>query len=116
MAYTYRGTVRDQNTEPETKAPGAEFDPSKCGTLAGHKQHRKFDTTVCQPCRDAFNAYYRDLRVRRKAGLLERTFRDDKCGTLAGYSRHIRHEVPVCDDCREARRTYRADYWYKSAA
>lgn len=29
------------------------------GTYAGWNQHKKHHTTVCQPCRDARNAYYR---------------------------------------------------------
>lgn len=114
MAYKYRGTIRDVD-EPAPADPTV-FDPSKCGSIAGHKRHRKFGSQPCRPCKDAFNAYYRDLRVRRKAGLVVRAFRDDKCGSLAGYSRHVRHDVPVCGPCREARREYRADYYVKAVA
>lgn len=111
MAYRYRGTIRDVELDitPDT-TQSAVFDSTKCGTTSGHKQHRKFSESPCRPCKDAFNAYYRDLNARRKAGLVVRAFRDDKCGTLAGYSRHVRHDVPLCEPCRSARREYRHAY------
>lgn len=110
MAYVYRGTVRDLETPFPEDAPAA-FDPSKCGTYAGVKQHRKHGTERCRPCKNAENAYHREYRAKRRGGPVPvREFRDDRCGTLAGYSRHARHNVPICDPCRAARRAYREEY------
>lgn len=32
----------------------------KCGTYAGYRAHRRYSETLCQPCRDAMNAYRRE--------------------------------------------------------
>lgn len=119
MGYVYRGTIRDVDepiTEPFATPARAPFDPVKCGTYAGYKQHQNHKNTPCRACKDAASAYQRDLKRRREAGLVVREFRDDKCGTLAGYSRHFRLGVPVCDPCLVARAEYRAAYYAMNAA
>ncbi|QDG61218.1 hypothetical protein [Pseudarthrobacter sp. NIBRBAC000502771] len=119
MGYVYRGTIRDAD-EPvdEVSVTGrAPFDPTKCGTNAGYKQHQNHGIMPpCQPCRDGADEYRRELKARHGAGLVVREFQDDKCGTIAGYSRHIRHGVPVCDPCQAARAEYRAAYYASNAA
>lgn len=109
MAYVYRGTLRAVEPEPEEAVPV--FDPTLCGTPQGHKQHRKFGTTPCRPCKDVDAAYHRDYRARRKAGLIRKPeFNPDMCGTTTGYSRHKRHKVPTCDACLAARAVYKNEY------
>ena len=119
MGYVYRGTIRDldEPVDHVAKPRRAPFDPGKCGTNAGYKQHQNHGIMPpCQPCRDAVAEYHRDLKARHDAGLVMRGFRDDKCGTLAGHARHVRHGVPVCDPCEAARAAYRASYYKRTAA
>jgi len=40
-----------------------EFDPSFCGTVSGSKRHHHYGVPLCQPCRDAKNAYDRARRA-----------------------------------------------------
>ena len=40
----------------------SEHDDPRCGTYAGAQAHRKAGTPMCQPCRDAYNAYMREHR------------------------------------------------------
>ena len=118
MSYRYRGTktlAMEQEQEEPLKAERV-FDPAKCGTYKGYKQHQNHKIPQCQPCKDAAAAYKHELAARHKAGLVVREFRSDKCGTLAGYSRHKRHDTPVCEPCREARAEHRANYYAKAAA
>ena len=122
MGYTYRGNIRDVDdaldVQPVPLSPWEHkpFDPAKCGTYAGYKQHQNCGVAACRQCKDALAAYHRDLRARHKAGQVVRVFKADKCGTLAGYSRHVRHGVPLCDACRQARSEYRAAYYERVAA
>ena len=39
------------------------FDPSFCGTVSGYKRHDHHDVPLCQPCREAKNAYDRARRA-----------------------------------------------------
>lgn len=43
------------------------FDPSKCGTYAGYRQHVRHKNTKCEPCRESYKAYMADYREKRKA-------------------------------------------------
>lgn len=36
----------------------------RCGTYAGYQLHGRDGTPRCQECRDAYNAYHRELRRR----------------------------------------------------
>ena len=115
MAYVYRGTVRDIEPEPiEPEKVPAVFDPSKCGTLSGYKQHRKFSTSPCQPCKDAAAKYHREYRVRAKNGETVAKFSPDRCGTLTGHRRHVRHGVALCEQCRLVWNAYKRDYYQQS--
>lgn len=119
MAYQYRGT-RTLATEQEPEEPltveRAPFDPAKCGTYKGYKQHQNHKVPPCQACKTAAANYKHELAARHKAGQVVRQFRSDKCGTLAGYSRHKRHDTPVCAECQTARAEYRSDYYARQAA
>ena len=64
MGYQYKGN----QPEPKGNKPGpvpTPFDPHLCGTPQGYKQHVKFREEKCQPCRDAYAAYQRELRARK---------------------------------------------------
>ena len=39
------------------------FDPSLCGSIPGYRGHRRYDVPLCQPCREAKNAYDRARRA-----------------------------------------------------
>jgi hypothetical protein len=126
MAYAYRGTVRDIE-EPEltaTEAPPANhadapvFDPDKCGTPTGYKQHRHFNEAACDPCKAALAAYSRAYRARVRAGqvVVLKEFSPEKCGTYAGYAAHKRHNVPPCAACLVAHADYMHAYRTKRKA
>lgn len=118
MAYQYRGTRHDL-TAPLQQIPAGlpkkrgmkprPFDPSRCGTRAGYKQHQRRDVEMCQPCQDAHNAYmaaYMAEYNARKGGPRQL----EPCGTYAGYRRHERaHETP-CYPCTTAQQQHRAEY------
>lgn len=108
MGYVYKGTVHDAaNPIPEIISTPGVFNAEKCGTTAGHKQHRTLGIPVCEPCREAMADYNREYRRRRQAGAAVRTgFNPDKCGTYAGYHRHLRSGVPACDACTVANSDY----------
>lgn len=110
-----------QETEPEaTRAKITKsFDPSKCGTYAGYKQHGRYNVPACDPCKDAQAAYSReyydqiggrlkpDVPSTQKRGLGKNPKHGSGCGTYNGYSAHIRKGTPVCEPCRDARRAYK---------
>lgn len=127
MGYRYRGTLRDVSEPAPTRTPSTPgpkpkppvFDPDRCGTYYGYKQHEKFGIEKCQPCKDANAAVSRDYEARLKTGGVRRHgrgFRPDACGTRRGYCRHQRHKVPACAPCAEASRVYTAEYRAKAAA
>lgn len=52
MTYTYNGT------QPWTKPRQTlTFDPTKCGTRKGYRQHQNHAIPACKPCRQAHNTY-----------------------------------------------------------
>jgi hypothetical protein len=109
MAYQYRGAIHDAdviNDLPERRESKGEepaiFDPAKCGTTSGHKQHQVLGVPQCEPCLAANRAYHAEYRARRRAGTIHKGFNPSKCGTYAGYSRHRRSTVAPCDPCLEA--------------
>lgn len=108
--YRYGGTEFDAHlpiAEPTPRARPKQRDPdapSKCGTNQGYDAHRRSKTPICQPCRDAHNAYKRDWKRRKKAGLVKTGWTTAKCGTMAGVASHYRHAVPVCNPCRDVSR------------
>jgi hypothetical protein len=116
MGYVYKGTIRDTPAPAPKKTGRAPYDPDKCGTYAGYKQHQSHETKPCRPCKDAAAKYRRELTARHKLGRTERGFQPDKCGTLTGFTRHARHGVPACEPCKQAKKQYRRDYYYERAA
>jgi hypothetical protein len=97
------------------------FDPSKCGTYAGYRQHDRYNVPTCDPCKDAMAAYSRDYYDRIggrpkpevpstvKRGPGKNPKHGSGCGTYNGYGAHHRAGTPVCDPCKEARRAYRKE-------
>ena len=59
--YVYRGNQPDKTTKPRQKK---EFDPSKCGTYAGYRQHTNHGVPHCDRCRAALSEY---VAERKKA-------------------------------------------------
>ena len=49
---------RGLNMRPRVKAV--------CGTIGGHAKHRSHREDACQPCKDAWNAYKRQVRAEQK--------------------------------------------------
>jgi hypothetical protein len=41
--------------------------PTQCGTTAGAARHRRAGEKPCEPCREAWNTYHRDLKRRRRS-------------------------------------------------
>lgn len=95
MAYTYRGTIRDIEEEPQPPSP-------KCGSRAGYMEHITRGTEKCRPCKDAHAAYMREYKHRPKMRI--------QCGTYAGYKRHKRGDENPCEMCLSGYAQYMADY------
>lgn len=111
MAYVWKGTVPDVESEPAVRPRTSTgvFDPAKCGTYAGYRQHQKHGVPSCRDCKDAQASYSRDYEERRKTEPARtRSFDPSACGTYAGYKRHVRYGVPTCPECREGYRVYKA--------
>jgi len=62
MAYVFRGT-------PDAKPIRSRlvFDPSKCGTRMGYKQHQNHGVPQCDPCKAANNEYMKAYYQARAA-------------------------------------------------
>lgn len=109
MAYVYKGTVRDVEPAPvrnaSTPGPKPVFDPAKCGTMPGYKQHLRHNTDPCDPCRAANAEHSATYRARKP-----KTVRVLKpCGTHAAYNRHLKNGEAPCDACTEGHRIYQAN-------
>jgi len=63
--YQYRGN--NFAVVDEIKLPNGVFDPSRCGTYANYRQHTRYQVPMCDACRQAYNAYERDLAARKRA-------------------------------------------------
>jgi hypothetical protein len=61
MGYVYRGAA------PRLIAKGLTFDPKKCGTYAGYKQHQNHGTEKCSPCKRANSEHVKAFYARKKA-------------------------------------------------
>lgn len=76
-----------------------------CGTTGGYARHKRLGEPVCDSCRDAKNAYWRDHGAARRAdqGKTISSRREvAECGTRSGYMRHLRLKEPTCAPCRAA--------------
>lgn len=119
MGYQYRGKIHDLD-EPATApvAPG-EFDPAKCGTYAGYKQHQKRGVPSCDACRAACAEYRRNWYHAKKKPVQERAegvYDPEFCGTRNGYERHRRRNTIPCAPCRAGHNDYARDYKARRAA
>jgi hypothetical protein len=122
MAYQYRGTNRDTlETEPARRpaAPKGTFNPERCGTYSGYRQHQQSRTRACQPCKDAQSAYTRDYYEKRggrpkvaipstrKRSVGKNPKNGSGCGTYNGHAAHKRAGTPACAPCLDALREYK---------
>jgi len=113
MSYKYKGANFEVIDEPlDTPVPAGQFDPYKCGTYAGYRQHQHLGMEACRPCKDAkakkSAAYYEKVKAGRPVAA--RSLDDSACGTRTGYFRHRRVGGPTCDACREAQANYMINY------
>ena len=64
MAYVFRGKP---DPKPRNAPRPLVFDPSKCGTRKGYKQHQNHGVPQCDECKAAHNeymkAYYKAARA-----------------------------------------------------
>ena len=68
--YVYGGTQFDAHIPiiEKPKHTRKQANPAKCGTTGGLRKHRRDQTPICQPCRDAHNAYAREHKRAKRAG------------------------------------------------
>ena len=79
--YVYRGAgsespreIRPANWAKSGRKPGRPkgipmlkpFDPAKCGTMPGWRQHRAHGQKECRACMDAQNEYMRQYTAKKK--------------------------------------------------
>lgn len=84
-------------------APG--FNPDKCGTTAGYKQHSKYGVELCDPCRKAKSDYVAAAKATKPKPPPKPRKRPKPpipCGSYAAHRRHKRAGEPIDDACREA--------------
>lgn len=106
--YVYKGTIRDVEPAPvrdaSTPGPKPVFDPAKCGTMPGYKQHLRYNTDPCGPCRAANAEHSAAYRARKP-----KTVRVLKpCGTHAAYNRHLKNGEAPCEECTVAHAAYQS--------
>ncbi|MFP5367479.1 MAG: hypothetical protein ACLGIS_11625 [Actinomycetes bacterium] len=64
MAYVFKG---EPEPAPRNKPKPLIFDPSKCGTRKGYKQHQNHGVPTCTACRSAHNEYMKSYYRERSA-------------------------------------------------
>lgn len=64
--YIYKGTEFDAKPGTRQKPVGKPFDPTLCGTAPGVWQHRYRGQPSCDKCKEAYNAYRRNLWQEKK--------------------------------------------------
>lgn len=101
---------------------------AKCGTLGGRARHMRLKERLCQPCKDAQNAYQREYKKRKNAAKAKVTPirpapvrkrktpkirvnpnlppRPETCGTIAGRSNHLRRGQKMCLACATVYNTH----------
>lgn len=110
-----------RNTRPPVR------EPAKCGTDSGYRRHHRFNTEVCEPCRQAHKDRTRIDNGNRSArksrakstgprSAAARQQRGNRCGTRPGYDDHIKLRTPSCGPCRAALAAYRRDVYARQAA
>jgi hypothetical protein len=101
--YVYRGTRTEPAPEP-VKKPRHEFDPDRCGTYAGYKQHQRKQVPSCDDCRKVAADYMRNRYKPKGRPPVQ-------CGTPNGYVRHKRHNEDPCAPCIREYLAYRRTIW-----
>ncbi|GAB3117979.1 hypothetical protein GCM10027160_29370 [Streptomyces calidiresistens] len=61
-------SARRRHRRRAESCPDCALSLKPCGTPAAYKRHRRRGEEPCQPCRDAYNAWQRRLKQRRKEG------------------------------------------------
>lgn len=93
--------VPPEQHKPRKKTP--------CGTVSAAARHRRHGEPMCEPCKEASNAYDRERWHRRNPDRPPR--RQSVCGTFGGYAAHKRRGEDACEPCKVAMRAYfRARY------
>jgi len=73
--YSYNGVGRVVQPKPKPPKPKSNralpgqgvFLPDACGTARGHSRHVYYKVPICQPCRDAKQAYVNERRAKKAA-------------------------------------------------
>lgn len=82
----------------------------------GYRHHKRMGgrfALACQPCRDAWAEYQRDLYLRRKKAKengqtrVPRGSEKPPCGTVSGYKWHRKNGENPCADCLGAKAEYK---------
>ncbi|TFV90419.1 hypothetical protein [Blastococcus sp. CT_GayMR16] len=77
-----------------------------CGSTGGYARHKRLKESICDPCREAKNAYWRERDAARRVEQGRPSAGGRKkaadCGTRSGYMRHLRLKEPTCPACRAA--------------
>jgi hypothetical protein len=122
MAYVYKGTQRDlepvepyipRKGKPGPKPKPLVFDPSKCGSQKGYKQHRRHGQEACDPCKAGNAAYHREWTKARQVPKAERpvgVYDPEFCGSHKGYNRHQRRNTTPCTPCRAGHNEHMREY------
>jgi len=64
MGYTYRG-AQPAPTRATSTAGDLIFNPAKCGTYAGYKQHQNHGVPTCADCRKANSNHVNEFHKRK---------------------------------------------------
>lgn len=103
---------------PDKAGGGSEREPISHGTRQGAYQHRNRGEQMCDPCRDAYNAYHAELRRKKRAEARGGPVKTGPApivhGTVQGANAHKNRKIPLCDPCRKVynarQREYQAKY------
>lgn len=96
--------VKAKRRKVERKPYNLVLEP--CGTNAAALRHRRRGEPLCVPCREAKNAYAREIGAKRRRAegkpvrpkVVEREH-----GTLVGWRQHKNRDEEVCEPCRLAK-------------
>lgn len=68
MGYVYKGTQPEPAPLRDASTPGPKpaFDPAKCGTRKGYRQHLRHGQDACAPCTAANTASSSAYRAARR--------------------------------------------------
>jgi hypothetical protein len=110
---TRRGRPVGSGRNPDLLPPTTdEF----CGTLTGRNRHARRGESMCDPCRERYNAWQREFKDKRRAATGGSKRKPAQCGTPSGARAHRRKGEEVCQPCLEARRADGRRQWYEREA